>query len=173
MNDDRFRTTRTLSMLVEKRLANRCMVWGREVSFDRYTPDERRVDYVGFDPEIVDHGVRATSLEFGRTEFYEVKSCMDDVNSGHGLTFYGDENWLVTTPEVAERMRTDWRLGGNFGVLVPSSDGSRLHRFAEPGFMNNHRTRSAGEILLCILKSVRPMTGASEMGGSSSVEVDC
>lgn len=33
MSDDRLRTTRMLSILVEKRLANRCMVWGREVSF--------------------------------------------------------------------------------------------------------------------------------------------
>lgn len=43
-------TTAMLSKLVEKRLRNQTAFWASEVNFDRGTPDERRVDYVGFKP---------------------------------------------------------------------------------------------------------------------------
>ena len=46
----RTETTAMLSELVEKRLKNQTAFWASEVSFDRNTPDERRVDYVGFKP---------------------------------------------------------------------------------------------------------------------------
>lgn len=46
----RAETTAMLSKLVEKRLKNRVSYWASEVNFDRNTPDERRVDYVGFKP---------------------------------------------------------------------------------------------------------------------------
>lgn len=39
-----------LSSLVEKRLNNRVAYWASEVSFDRATPNERRIDYMGFKP---------------------------------------------------------------------------------------------------------------------------
>ena len=44
----RAETTAMLSKLVEKRLKNQTAFWASEVNFDRNTPDERRVDYVGF-----------------------------------------------------------------------------------------------------------------------------
>ena len=43
----RAETTAMLSKLVEKRLRNQTAFWASEVNFDRNTPDERRVDYVG------------------------------------------------------------------------------------------------------------------------------
>ncbi|MFQ9101284.1 MAG: hypothetical protein ACLR5C_05010 [Bifidobacterium adolescentis] len=43
-------TTMMLSSLVEKRLNNRVAYWASEVSFDRATPNERRIDYMGFKP---------------------------------------------------------------------------------------------------------------------------
>mgnify|MGYP000394040857 CR=1 FL=1 len=46
----RAETTAMLSKLVEKRLKNQTAFWASEVNFDRNTPDERRVDYVGFKP---------------------------------------------------------------------------------------------------------------------------
>ena len=46
----RTETTAMLSKLVEKRLRNQTAFWSSEVNFDRNTPDERRVDYVGFKP---------------------------------------------------------------------------------------------------------------------------
>ena len=46
----RAETTAMLSKLVEKRLKNQTAFWASEVNFDRNTPDNRRVDYVGFKP---------------------------------------------------------------------------------------------------------------------------
>lgn len=41
-------------------------------------------------------------VEHGTFSFYEVKSCVEDLKSGHGLNFYGDENWLVMPVEMYE-----------------------------------------------------------------------
>lgn len=50
----RTETTAMLSKLVEKRLKNQTAFWASEVNFDRNTPDERRVDYVGCTKELCD-----------------------------------------------------------------------------------------------------------------------
>lgn len=88
-------TTAMLSQLVEKRLRNQVAFWASEVNFDRNTPDERRVDYVGFEPWNINGEPVPASVEKGCFSFYEVKSCMADFTSGNGLTFYGDQNYLV------------------------------------------------------------------------------
>lgn len=97
-------TTAMLSKLVEKRLRNQTAFWASEVSFDRNTPDERRVDYVGFKPLNVNGEPVPASVEKGCFGFYEVKSCMADFTSGNGLTFYGDQNYLVCTKELCDEI---------------------------------------------------------------------
>lgn len=91
----RAETTAMLSKLVEKRLRNQTAFWASEVNFDRNTPDERRVDYVGFKPWNINGEPVPASVEKGCFEFYEVKSCMADFTSGNGLTFYGDIPYTV------------------------------------------------------------------------------
>lgn len=81
----RAETTAMLSKLVEKRLKNQTAFWASEVNFDRNTPDERRVDYVGFKPWNINGEPVPASVEKGCFEFYEVKSCMADFTSGNGL----------------------------------------------------------------------------------------
>lgn len=98
----RAETTAMLSKLVEKRLKNQTAFWASEVNFDRNTPDERRVDYVGFKPWNVNGEPVPASVEKGCFGFYEVKSCMADFTSGNGLTFYGDQNYLVCTKELCD-----------------------------------------------------------------------
>lgn len=169
---ERSDVTRMLSKLVEKRLTNRCMLWSREVTFDMDTDRERRVDYVGFTPYRRPNGrAEAEGLELGTFEFYEIKSCLADFTSGHGLTFYGDENWLVTTRELAERLRTGRMLDGSFHVLAPTSDGARLHPmfgyFDDPG---RRRTRPAGEILIRMLDAPRPIIKHGERAATSREE---
>lgn len=83
----RAETTAMLSKLVEKRLRNQTAFWASEVNFDRNTPDERRVDYVGFKPWNINGEPVPASVEKGCFEFYEVKSCMADFTSGNGRTF--------------------------------------------------------------------------------------
>ena len=89
--ESRKEVTRRLSELVEKRITGRNMVWSREVPFDKGTSSERRVDYVAFRPFMPEQRVEPSSLELGTFEFYEIKSCIADFESGLGLTFEGDE----------------------------------------------------------------------------------
>ena len=55
--------TAMLSGLVEKRLRSRHMYWSSEVSFDKGTEAERRIDYVAFKPFTPNHRVEAGSGE--------------------------------------------------------------------------------------------------------------
>lgn len=64
---------------------------------------------------------RNAALEHGRFVFVEVKSCMADFKSGHGLTFLGDENWLVCPRDLAHELYDERILP--FGVQVYCPDG--------------------------------------------------
>lgn len=149
-------TTAMLSKLVENRLNNRVAYWASEVSFDKGTQNWRRIDYVGFKPFTPNDAVEPTSVELGRFECYEVKSCMADFESGHGLTFYGDLNYLVTTVELAETLRTTYRLPRNIDqVLVPSKKGDKLiklHDMTGNG-SPSYRHRPASEMLYAMIEA--------------------
>lgn len=115
--------TAMLSELVEKRLNNRVSFWASEVNFDLGTPNNRRIDYVGFKPFTPGFVLMPASVELGRFECYEVKSCMADFNSRHGLTFYGDVNYLVATRELAEELRVAYRLPRHQSGAHPVQEG--------------------------------------------------
>lgn len=166
MMESRKEVTRRLSELVEKRITGRNMVWSREVPFDKATSSERRVDYVAFRPFMPEQRVEPSSLELGTFEFYEIKSCIADFESGHGLTFEGDENYLVTVPDLAERLRVEHRIPDDCtAVLVPTSDWSRLRRAfgkdSDMHYRSIHRRRTAGELLLSIVKGPYPHVGST------------
>lgn len=164
--ESRKEVTRCLSELVEKRITGRNMVWSREVPFDKGTSSERRVDYVAFRPFMPEQRLEPSSLELGTFEFYEIKSCIADFESGHGLTFEGDENYLVTVPDLAERLRVEHRIPDDCtAVLVPTSDWSRLRRAfgkdSDMPYRSIHRRRTAGELLLSIVKGPYPHVGST------------
>lgn len=122
----RAETTAMLSKLVEKRLRNQTAFWASEVNFDRNTPDERRVDYVGFKPWNINGEPVPASVEKGCFEFYEVKSCMADFTSGNGLTFYGDQNYLVCTKELCDEIVWQKMVPPRVNaILTPDSTGSK------------------------------------------------
>ncbi len=76
---------------------------------------------MGFKPFTPGYVLMPASVELGEFSCYEVKSCMADFKSGHGLTFYGDVNYLVTTRELAEELRVNYLLPRNINqVLTPS-----------------------------------------------------
>jgi len=92
------------SELIRLRLTrkNSYSYWAHEVLVERNTDHEKRVDFVEFLPK---GGVTYSDgphVEHGTFSFYEVKSCIEDLKSGHGLNFYGDENWLVMPVEMYE-----------------------------------------------------------------------
>ena len=164
--ESRKEVTRCLSELVENRITGLNMVWSREVPFDKGTSSERRVDYVAFRPFMPEQRVEPSSLELGTFEFYEIKSCIADFESGHGLTFEGDENYLVTVPDLAERLRVEHRIPDDCtAVLVPTSDWSRLRRAfgkdSDMHYRSIHRRRTAGELLLSIVKGPYPHVGST------------
>lgn len=106
--------TKELSEKVEKKLRRQFSLVAQEVWVD---PDHR-VDFVAFSPGRCG---RNAALEHGRFVFVEVKSCMADFKSGHGLTFHGDENWLVCPRDLAHELHDKQLLP--FGVQVYCPDG--------------------------------------------------
>lgn len=151
----RAETTAMLSELVEKRLRNQTAFWASEVNFDRNTPDERRVDYVGFKPWNVNGEPVPASVEKGCFSFYEVKSCMADFTSGNGLTFYGDQNYLVCTKELCDEIVWQKMVPERVNaILTPDSTGSKLILGHVQAYNDmSYRRRPASEILWAMVKA--------------------
>lgn len=151
----RAETTAMLSELVEKRLRNQTAFWASEVNFDRNTPDERRVDYVGFKPRNINGEPVPASVEKGCFEFYEVKSCMADFTSGNGLTFYGDQNFLVCTKELCADLVMGKMVPERVNaILTPDSTGSKLILGHVQSYNDlSYRRRPASEILWAMAKA--------------------
>jgi len=82
--------------LINTRLSDR-KYYAREVTLDYGTSDQKRVDVMQYSPEGV---MYASDIERGEFTCYEVKSCKADLYSNHGLRFYGDRNYIVTTMDV-------------------------------------------------------------------------
>lgn len=133
--------TAELSEKVAKKLRRECALVAQEVWVD----DDHRVDFVAFTPGL---GGRNTKLEHGRFVFVEVKSCMADFKSGHGLTFLGDENWLVCPRELADKLRDEQLLP--FGVQVYCPDrGGALRLVCDRGLRGIQNLRE--DSTLCLL----------------------
>lgn len=109
--------TADLSEKVAKKLRRECALVAQEVWVD----DNHRVDFVAFTPGL---GGRNMKLEHGRFIFVEVKSCMADFKSGHGLTFLGDENWLVCPCDLATELHEKRLLPFGVKVFCPDHGGA-------------------------------------------------
>lgn len=94
--------TAGLSALLEQRFARNAVKYAREVEL-MVGGDSVRVDYMSYQYP-VGCWYRNTSAELGTLTVYEVKSCMDDFKSGHGLGFVGDRNVLVCPAALAEEL---------------------------------------------------------------------
>lgn len=145
-------TTRMLSALVEKRLNASRWYWSAEVTFDRDTDHERRIDYVGFKPFTPEYRYECYSVELGTFACYEVKSCLEDFKSGHGLSFYGDDNYLVCEYGLADYLWQYGMLPTGAHVLVPDRNHTKLlHRWPHDDYTRRpHRTKTAAEMLWAI-----------------------
>lgn len=110
----------------------------------------RRIDYMGFKPYTPNYAVEPVGVELGTFSCYEARSCLADFESGDGLTFYGDLNYLVTTREPAEQLHDMRCLPRNINqVFVPTSKGDRLTPLYDPSDNGSpsYRHRPAGEML--------------------------
>lgn len=113
-----------LSFLLEKRLRREGAKFVHEVEIEEpITRKLLRVDYMAYRyPKM-----RQGSLYFadqGTVTIYEVKSCMADFKSGHGLGFYGDRNVLVCPSSLAHQLYADgtvkWTTGMDVYCPLPS-----------------------------------------------------
>ena len=137
--------TRALSSAVEKRLANSPGIFAPEVEVPG-----GRVDYVAFHPfrPMGMNDICAATVEHGIFACYEVKSCMEDFMSGHGLNFVGDENWLVCPRELAKDL-----MGRSigYGILVPNKAGNLVPYIGQP--YGEYRKLPASEFLWRIVRA--------------------
>ena len=91
--------------LVRDKLSDR-KYFAREVTLDYGTRHPKRVDVMQFSPAGVTY---PSDNEKGVFVCYEVKSCIEDVYSGHVLNFFGEKNYIVTTMKTWKRLQEDLR----------------------------------------------------------------
>ncbi len=117
-----------------------------EVTFDYAMAHPIRVDYMMFKPE----NNTAGGIEKGNFYCYEIKSCKEDFQSGHGLNFIGDYNYLVMPLEVYEECKS--LIPYKVGVYVPNDNIFYPLRCVKKA-KNKTRTRTTTEMLLMMFRS--------------------
>lgn len=117
-----------------------------EVTFDYSSSHPIRVDYMRFKP--LDNSVGG--IERGLFYCYEIKSCKEDFESGHGLNFIGDFNYLVLPEELYEEIKT--KIPYNVGAYVPSKDYWKPLKCVKKAKQVT-RKRSVAEMLLMMFRS--------------------
>ena len=107
---NRKETTEFLSnLLVSHRLNVKGKYYASEVTLDW---GKHRVDFMQFVPR----NQSTSGIEHGEFICYEIKSCKADYNSGNGLNFEGDKNYIVTTVDTYKQIIHDIPYG--IGVIV-------------------------------------------------------
>lgn len=89
--------TAGLSALLERQLEQTTCVWGREVSIEAL--ERCRPDYLSVSANFGKFAA-VSSIERAEVTVYEIKSCLADFKSGHGVNEIGDNNWLVMPYET-------------------------------------------------------------------------
>lgn len=115
------------------------------VASEVWVDDDHRVDFVGFRPERF--SPFPSSIERGEFVYVEVKSCMADFKSGHGLTFQGDANWLVCPPDLAQSLYETRQLPKSAAVFCQDGRGRLLKKFDLSIGAGSSRIAPASELL--------------------------
>ena len=134
---DRKEITKDLSNRLEKYLNPKNdprIYMAKEVTFDYSTKtDHIRVDYMKF----VLENNSISGIENGKFYCYEIKSCMADYESGHGLNFIGEYNNLVMTnnlyKELLEKKGEIYLRNSLYRIGILVSDGDSLRCVKKAG----------------------------------------
>lgn len=118
----------------------------KEVTFDYSSSHPIRVDYMQFKP--INNTVGG--IEKGNFYCYEIKSCKEDFNSGHGLNFIGDFNYLVMPKGLYKELKHC--IPYNVGVYEPSEDIWKPLKCVKKA-RQVERKRSIAEMLLMMFRS--------------------
>ena len=143
---NRAEITAKLSETIEKKINPQNdprIYWAKEVTFDYSSDHAVRVDYMKFVP--VNNST--SGIEKGDFYCYEVKSCIEDFHSGHGLNFIGDYNYLVMTKETYAAVSTE--IPYYVGIYVQDGNGLTCIKKAR----RRNRTRPVSEMLLMKFRS--------------------
>ncbi len=163
---NRSETTRFLGELLKReKLLKRGKYWASEVTLDYGTNEVKRVDFMQFEPP---YQYSVSGLEKGIFICYEVKSCKADFNSGFGVNFIAEKNYLVMPMKTYKEVINE--IPYNVGVLCPvhiSND--KYSEFENPKELyddtaywkletiraahQQERKRSIIELLFCMLRS--------------------
>lgn len=131
-----------------------------------------------FEPDWYHTAIHAGCVERGTFTFYEVKSCLADFKSGHGLNLFGDCNYVVmpveTYPKLIEaRVNGDKKLLSAFNQCSFSSLGFLLYGKRKNGAVGFHevkpsvvgscRRKSASELLFCMMRAMLANSDRSDV----------
>lgn len=168
-----------LSKRLESYMARRYHLWASEVYLSAYTQDggtiDIRPDFLAFSLSHGNYASKAAWVERGTFTAFEVKSCKDDFESGHGLNFIGDKNYIVTTREFGEQLRYGGTLYDKMpsdcdGVLVPSGNGLRMLFDRDPhGLRGGYRKWLGKAEPLSDLYNVNMANRTVRFGGGGSI----
>lgn len=177
---NRKETTAFLGRLLERELSGIGKHYAKEVTVDYGSSTEKRIDFLQFKPP---SGMFQSSIEKGIFICYEIKSCPQDVYSGNGLNFLGEQNYIVTTMETYKKLQPDMREGKlwdhirntnpesskYFGIMVAVPDGRKdYEEYEDPTSLDadcewklrkiipcnpGPRKRSITELLFCMIRS--------------------
>lgn len=92
--------------------------YASEVKYMKRDGTYGRVDFMSFKPREQRYGPTAAAVEGGKFTAYEVKSCKDDFESGYGLNFIAERNFLVM-PMALYKQLADAVAYADVGVYVP------------------------------------------------------
>jgi len=145
---NRKETTKYLSELLEKYINpnnDPRIYYAKEVTFDYGTKNEHRIDYMQFKPK----SFTVSGIEQGLFYAYEVKSSVEDFESGHGTNWYtADRSYIVTTEEVYEQIKN--KLPHWVGFIAPDTyKPLKVIKVAK----QHDRIKPCSEMLLCMFRS--------------------
>lgn len=146
MKNQRKEITKKLSLLLEKHINPKNdprIYMAKEVTFDYSTDHAVRVDYMVFKP--VNNTIGG--IEKGNFYCYEIKSCKDDLLSGHGQNFIGDYNYFIFNDGMYEELKSYVPCG----VGVYESDGNELKMVKKA--KQTVRQKDVSEMLLMMFRS--------------------
>ena len=142
--------TEHLNHELEKHILNgKGNYWAKEVTFDYGKEGSCRVDYMLYKPV---NQLSVDGLEKGIFICYEIKSCVEDFNSGHGLNFIGEQNYLVMmkdTYDTLKERKMNTKVSRNVGILVYDSGKFSAAKCS----YKTYRTKSMVEMLFAMLRS--------------------
>lgn len=104
-----------------------------------------RADYMRFKP--LNNSI--SGIEKGDFYCYEIKSCAEDLHSGHGWNFIGDFNYFVMPKEVYEQEKELLHSLYGIGVLIPEEGKLTVVKKAQ----RKDRKYPASAMLLFMLRS--------------------